>query len=128
MSYFVDGPAAAVNLMTRRAPIVLRVVQNSKGNWDALDQLDDEPGPDEKIYVYQLHEPPTSMHLCCRGKSKGASGWYQIGKYYFLSEQPADEHLRTRQAWSNWCDANKERLMKNFKPDPLPAENPQSNP
>jgi len=41
MVVFMEGPADGQRLMLRRIPIMLRVVQNRSGEWDALNELDD---------------------------------------------------------------------------------------
>lgn len=65
MTTFKDGPAEGRTLLLRRAPTLLRVVQED-GEFDALDQLNDEPGPRESIYCYFLVENRGSVHLCGR--------------------------------------------------------------
>jgi hypothetical protein len=103
MIIFLDGPAAGVNLDLRRSPIMLRVVQDARGNWDALDQLDDEPKPGESIHVYKLAKHRGTIHICARGRGKNLSGWYQMADYGFFAEQPGDQHTRTAGAWAAWC-------------------------
>lgn len=90
---------------------MLRVVRSRNGAWDGLDQLEDEPKPSEQIFVYRACTKPHAFHLCCRGKGKSNSGWYQSCDYRLLPDQPADEHVRTTAAWSAWCDANRARLL-----------------
>lgn len=111
MSKFIDGPATGVQLQHRRAPIMLRVVQNAAGKWDVLDQPGDTPAPDEKIFVYRLTARACSYHLCVRGKNRDAGGWYQDGVYKVLVPQPNDVDLRTADAWDAWCELNKSHLM-----------------
>src|ERR1035437_8636798 len=49
----LDGPAKGKYFSIRRAPIYLRMVVDRKtGAKAALDQLDDEPTPDELVSVY----------------------------------------------------------------------------
>lgn len=103
MSRFLDGPAAGTDLLIRRAPTFLRVVIDPQGKVDALDQLEDEPGDDERIYVYRLEPGTRSVtFLCYRGKDRGRSGRYEIGDYRYV--QGVDESvLRTREAWREWA-------------------------
>jgi hypothetical protein len=112
MTSFISGPAAGQVLPLRRAPIMLRVVRSPNGVWDALDQIDDEPKPREAIFVYRLTKEPTYMHLCMRPRS--GSGFYAMAEYGFLLDQPAEMHLRTSQAWRDWCDLNHDRLMPDW--------------
>lgn len=111
MTTFLDGPAGGVELGLRRAPIMLRVTRGRNGNWDALDQPDDEPRRNERIFVYHLVGQTTSVHICARGKGgKALRGTWTSGVYRHLTEHVADEHLRTTAAWAKWCDANESRL------------------
>jgi len=114
MIRFLDGPAAGVTLMLKRAPLMLRVTrQVIARTWDALDQLEDEPDADEEIHLYRLDSPVGSCHINCgRGRGKRASGWYPIAEYRHWPEAIADEHLRTNEAWRRWCTENQARLMK----------------
>ena len=107
---FIDGPAAGVTLVLGRAVLMLRVVQNSKGEWDALDQLNDKPRKDEQIHVYRFcGQAGRPYHI--RSSKKGMSGWWTHMTYEEWPN-PGDEHLRTTKAWHQWCDDNKEELCK----------------
>lgn len=109
MIHFLDGPADGVMLDLQRAPLMLRAVLSTKGEWDALDQPDDEAAPDEVIAVYRMVGKPTQVHVCCSPRSK--SGSRLMADYRLLPAQPADEHVRTTKAWAAWCEANKEQLL-----------------
>lgn len=109
MITLLDGPAAGVKLTLRRAPVMLRVVE-SRGSWDALDQLDDEPRRGEKVHVYLQVGQTTSVHICARNRA--ASGWFTIASYRHFPDQPGDAHTMTRQAWSDWCDTNKLSILE----------------
>lgn len=111
MSTFIDGPAKDETLMLRRAPHFLRVVHNGKGEWDALDQLHDKPTADEQIYVYRLQGEATRLHLCVRGKNRGASGWYERGEYVLHDPQPSDEVMRDNDRWQAWAVEEYRRLQ-----------------
>src|SRR4051794_15524071 len=107
MSTFIDGPAAGVHLMLRRAPVMLRTVTTGGGKWDALDQPNDQPAADERIYLYRA-VPGTAfgMHLNCgRGKNREAGGIYQSADYQFVEPQPDDVTLRDSAKWVEFCDA-----------------------
>jgi len=91
MSKFLDGPASGTTLMLRRAPIMLRAVCGPNGEWDALDQLDDDPKADERIVVYVMVGVPMNFHVCAR-RSKG-SGFYSAGDYRVLADQQSANRL-----------------------------------
>lgn len=95
MVSFLDGPAAGVTLMLRRAPIYLRVTFNPAGKVDALDQLDDEPKPDEIVHVYRK-VPGTSGKVHVR-----PGGCYEMGDYRHVADAVGDE-LRDTAAWRSW--------------------------
>lgn len=104
---FVDGPAVGTLLQLQRAPLMLRLVQDAKGEWDALDLLTDKPQEDETIHVYRATGGGTRIHI--KAASRKDSGWFQMLEYREWPN-PGDEHLRTTKAWHEWCDANKEIL------------------
>ncbi len=107
MMKFIDGPAAGVVLGIRRAPVLLRVVRFGDGDlWDALDQVDDVPRERESIYVYVVVNKPEMVHLNM-GRKKG-SGYYPMGQYRLVSEQPSDAILRSRAAWAAWCQERRD--------------------
>lgn len=110
MIQFLDGPAAGVSLMLRRAPFMLRVVRKWGTNaWDALDQLDDVAKIDETIYAYRAAGNFGWVHIRASG---GNGGRFMTGKYRVLAEQPEDSILRDNRAWAEWCDANRARLTE----------------
>ncbi len=114
MIRFLDGPAAGQVLTLQRAPVLLRVVQNRKGDWDALDQLSDTPAADETIHVYRIEGVPTRMHVSGRTGPKGGrrfGAWYACAEYRLLPFQPTDEQARTNEAWAAWCDSVKDRVL-----------------
>lgn len=53
MIRFLDGPAEGVVLELQAAPQRLRVVRGQDGTWDALDQPEDAPRPDEEVFWYE---------------------------------------------------------------------------
>lgn len=105
MIKFLDGPAADEVLFLRRAPVLLRVTRSPTGKWDALDQLDDEPRPREKIFVYRRVSEPTRYHMKMCPRS--GSGFYMNAEYKLFAEQPADEIMRETVAWRKWCEEKK---------------------
>lgn len=106
MIRFLDGPAKDVELRLRRAPILLRAVRSSRGNWDALDQLDDQPRPGETIVVYVRATAVSTYHLCVRGRNRAAGGFYLRADYRVLDEQPEQDHVRETAAWQAWVNEN----------------------
>lgn len=104
MTIFLDGPAAntfSTPLLLKRAPHFLRAVQAPDGTWDALDQLDDTPKPEETVVAYVMVTGPRSVHICARGKNN-RSGWYQGGDNRVVEPQPTDAQLRDTTAWRAW--------------------------
>jgi hypothetical protein len=67
--------------------------------YDALDQLEDTPNPDETIYLYRITALPGWCHIRA---AKGGGGTYSMGHYAYVSPQPDDAILRDNAAWRNW--------------------------
>jgi len=99
MTTFQDGPAKGQHLMLRRCARFLRVVE-ANGKWDALDQLHDEPRPEETLYAYEIVGEPGMMHL---NAGRGRGGCYPIATYRLVANQPTDADMRTTEAWHAWC-------------------------
>lgn len=105
MAKFLDGPAAGVTLQLRRAPVLLRAVGNQGGDWDALDQLDDTPDAGERIAVY------IQVAGTLRRWHQRPGGCYEGADYRLLAPQPADELVRSTDAWRKWCFAQRDVLV-----------------
>lgn len=103
MTRFVDGPAAGKTLLLKRAPLFLRAVQTASGEWDALDQLDDEPQAGEHIYVYQRSGPPLRAHI---NFGRRGCGFFEGGEYRLAAAQPPDDVLRDRVSWRAWAQGH----------------------
>lgn len=103
MSKFLNGPAAGKSLLHKRAPVMLRVVQDADGNFDVLDMPEDEPQPDEAIFVY-IAVPNTfsSGHVTRTPRSK--SFWFNSNDYVLFDPQPENGEARHRESWERWCD------------------------
>ena len=105
MLRFLDGPAAGKTLMCVRAPKYLRVVRDTTGAWDALDQLSDTPELGEAIFAYCLEGKAGSVHLQLSGP--GGRGrrcrWEQTGDYRLCPEQPAYAVMRDTESWRRWA-------------------------
>lgn len=102
MIRFTDGPAIGVCLRLRRAPLYLRVARSRVAR-DALDQLDDEPKPRERITVYVRVTLGHRTHI--KSTRSGASGWYANASYRMVADQPGDEVVRGTEKWREWCYA-----------------------
>lgn len=108
MVSFADGPVAGQTLALRRAPIYLRaVVDETDGSVNALDQLDDTPGPSERVHVYRRVSYGGPVHVCDRGRGQGRSGWYVIARYEHMPEVDG-EALRLTEAWWDWAHGQPE--------------------
>lgn len=105
--HFIDGAAQGVALTLNRTPMMLRVVVNSKGGWDALDELNDTPLLDETIHVYYTIHTPSRVHV--KAQTKKLSGW-SLWLHYQEYRNPGDQHLRTTEAWNAWVDTKLEFL------------------
>lgn len=101
MTTFTNGPAQGQTLMLKRAPRFLRVVE-AAGKWDALDQLEDQPQPNETIHVYVLQGKPGSVHL---NRGRGRGGWYVFANYQIYPQQPTDDQMRSTAKWRSWCQS-----------------------
>ena len=105
MIEFIDGPAVGQSLALHRAPKLLRVVRSRQGEWDALDQLNDEPKLSEQIFVYRRRDdlPISKYHLLCSGRAKRATGWYWRASYSAIEPQPGEHDIRDTAAWRAWA-------------------------
>ena len=102
MTRFLDGPAAGLSLSLRRAPLYLRAAC-SRGHWDALDQLGDEPRPTERLTAYKRVGAVDRLHLKCQARN--GSGWYESATYAVAHDQPDQETMRDSASWREWCVA-----------------------
>lgn len=115
MIRFHDGPADGATLDLKRCPVLLRATfeQTLCGadGFDALDQVDDEPRPDEQIAVYLLRARPTTAHVLYskpRGGRRGA--WLLTADYDYYGVQADDAVLRDNERWRAWCREQAEVL------------------
>lgn len=107
MTTFTAGPAKGKTLMLQRASIFLRVVVGPDGEVDALDQLDDEPRPDERLYAYRFSKDGGSIHInSCDSRGHRNGGFFRIAEYSPVEPQPADDQMRTQAAWVAWTRAS----------------------
>lgn len=106
MTQFTDGPAAGVALALRRAPRFLRVVRGRKGEWDALDLLNDTPEAGEVLTAYRLKSHDGGYFLDWHDKSgRRRGGCFQNATYEVCPEQPDEATMRETESWRNWCRA-----------------------
>jgi hypothetical protein len=110
MLKMLDGPARGQTIQCRRSPIFLRVVRNSKKEWDALDQLGDKPEYDEDIFVYVMVKYLGWIHLNTGGKPGG--GMFMRAEYRAIKPQPTNSEVCDNDEWSSWCKANKGLVPK----------------
>jgi len=107
MITLLDGPASGTTLALRRAPIFLRVVIDTGGKVDALDQLDDTPKQSESIHVYH-RQGSTGVVFACRRfyrpPSQRSPGCIcsQVAEYRLHEHQPTDDIARDAHHWRAW--------------------------
>lgn len=99
-----------VHLSLERTPKLLRVILNLDGvPCDALDQLDDVPGSDEVMVVYESAEV-SMVHVCGSRNGRRFGETRKCVTYFPTANQPADEIMRDTEKWRQWCkdtvDAN----------------------
>jgi hypothetical protein len=82
--------------MLRNSPRWLRVTYG-QGKWDALDQWEDTPRPDEKLYCYQLAEITGHAHI---NMGRGRGGFYPIATYKYVEPQLTDQQMRNADLWA----------------------------
>jgi hypothetical protein len=115
MIRFRIGPADGKILELRRAPLFLRVVVDSDGTVDALDQLDDEPKPTETIHVYRRDGEAGRGIACTRGKGCVP---FVTADYIYHHEQPTDDEARNRERWVDWATKQAEAMTANQGQEP----------
>lgn len=98
MTRFDDGPAKGKILMLKRAPYFLRAVLSPEGKWDALDQLDDQPEAGEKLFAYEIMEPPGWCFIRPGGR-------YPVARYKLVEPQPIEDQMMDEKAWAEWVQA-----------------------
>jgi len=105
MTRFLEGPAAGMTLSLRRAPLFLRVVRNDAGQFDALDQFTDAPTSNETLFVSRRKGEAGTCHIdYTDAKTRRRSGkWFTVAEYELFAVQPADDVLRSTEAWRTWC-------------------------
>jgi hypothetical protein len=95
----LDGPAAGQVLALRRAPLYLRLVRTVGGDWDALDQREDQCSADELPHAYERIGEASTVHV----RMSRGSGWYQVAEYRAIVDQPDEATMRSNQRWRDWA-------------------------
>lgn len=90
-------------LLLQRTPVLLRFTLAGKDQWDALDQLTDEPRADEQVIVGRM-VGKTSLHIDRVVNRRRVGEWIKMLDYEPLAEQPADEIVRDTAKWRAWCE------------------------
>lgn len=105
MITFNDGPAHGVHLFLERAPFFLRVVVESNGVWDALDQPGDRPSDGETIAAYWIRPERIGRAFYDGTRGGRRTGWSSMcATYEYFVPQPSDCAMRTNERWVIWCD------------------------
>lgn len=91
--YITQG-SFAVAMGLAHTPLYLRFVRDHRGEWDALDQQDDMPEPDEEIVVGKRKPGEGRLHI-------GRESWVTVD--YERIEPPPLDVLRDNTKWREWC-------------------------
>lgn len=116
---FLDGPAQGVHLSLQRIPFFLRVTYCERTKtWDALDQTDDVPKPEEKLFVYVNKSLDGGAFVDGRDPKTGKrfGRFEMMATYAVRPEQPPDAEIRTAEGWTAWCEAQPEAERYKEKP------------
>lgn len=101
----LDYPTFKGPLTLQRAPKFLRFTcagPLSKGEWDALDQLDDVAKPSEQIFAAVLVRQG-NVHIDRVVKRKRVGEWLSMAEYKMIDDGPLESVLRDNGAWRDWC-------------------------
>lgn len=110
MIRFLDGPAQGIELECRRAPVMLRAVQNRFGNWDALDQPHDVVRSSEAVSVYILATKPVFYPM--RATIRELSGMWSKAEYKLWTPQPFEDRVRANNSWQRWALQHRAEIEK----------------
>jgi hypothetical protein len=102
-----DGPCKGT-FMVKRAPVFLRAVIDGKGETDVLDQVEDMPKKDEKIYVYKRVGLENMCHIKMVKRSE--SGWYALADYWQIKDVDG-EQFRDNSQWQMWTTITLAKLQ-----------------
>lgn len=99
MTNFLDGPTKGQYLILKRAPVFLRVTEET-GKFDALDQPEDTPKSSEKLHAYRMVGTPG---MCYINRGRNGSGMFTVATYQLVETQPDDKTMRDAALWRAWC-------------------------
>lgn len=111
MTDFLDGPAQGQFLSLARHPHFLRVTCE-EDNFDALDKLDDESRPSERLMVYVFVAVTGTAHISYRdenGRRRGRSE--KMVEYRLYEVQPDDATMRDTDRWRAWARAELAKIQ-----------------
>lgn len=113
---FTNGPISGRTLPCDRTPIMVRVGMIA-GKDPRLMVLADSLDPGETAHAYIMHGHPSTGFWDGRDLQTGrrTGGQFSHAQYRSLTEQPAQSEMQNGSSWSDWCDANKDRLMAEYK-------------
>lgn len=99
-------PLFRTSLRLSRVPRYLRFTvrgwASCARHWDALDQPDDQPEPEEQVIAAQLVHRGT-VHIDGVKNGRRFGKWLPTAEYAPLQEQPNDDTLRDANEWREWC-------------------------
>lgn len=98
MTTFENGPAVGQTLKLARAPKFLRVCRAPDLTFDALDQVEDTPKPEEALIPYELVGEPTRAFI-------RPGGLVIFCRYRWIPDGPDDAVMRDAEKWRQWCYA-----------------------
>lgn len=96
------------SLSLKRTPIYLRFtcsgIASCSRNWDALDQLDDQAEPGERLFAGKLaHKGSLHLDRVVNGRKVGE--WYGSADYELIEPQPSQETMRDNALWRSWVES-----------------------
>jgi hypothetical protein len=97
----LDGPCKG-DYLVKRSPVFLRAVRKETGETDLLDQVNDLPAKNEKVFVYQIEGEAGWVHIKMVRRSE--SGFYALATYRYLPDVDG-EKLRDNTIWQDWAIA-----------------------
>lgn len=103
---FFRHPLFRGSLSLKRTPKFLRFacagIATCSRNWDALDQLDDEPREGETLMAGVLVDQ-SSVHLDRVVKGRRVGEWHSTATYELIEPQPDAATMRDNEKWRAWC-------------------------
>lgn len=100
---FKDGPAQGVALSLARTPILLRVVSDPGGSFDALDLLTDVCEDEEVPYLYVLTGTPSTAFVDGVRNGRRFGERRSLATYAYSEVQPGRDVMSDNAKWTAWC-------------------------